>query len=187
MPATLVEAHRLDLEELLRLADADLTRLWQGLETADEARDALVDLLPALAGTYGLAAAALAADWYDELREAAEVKGRFRAVPSEPEVARTGPLARWAVGPLFAAVPDFAAAKTLASGGFQRLVADADRNTVLLSASKDPQSGRWSRQTTGKSCGFCVMLSGRGAVYKATTADFRSHDHCDCLAVPHFG
>jgi hypothetical protein len=187
VPATLLEAHRLDLEELLRLADADLSQLWQGLTGVGEIRDALLALLPQLAETYGLAAASLGADWYDELRDAAEVKGRFRAIPVEPEVDRTGALARWAVSPLFQAEPDLAASKTLLSGGFQRLVADADRNTVLLSSRNDPQGGKWSRETTGASCGFCVMLSGRGAVYLSKqTADFQSHDHCDCIALPHF-
>lgn len=185
---SLVDVHRRDLEELLRLALNDLGLAWRNITTADAARDALLDLLPALAVTYGSAAATLGADWYDEMRDFAEVPGRFRAIPVEPEVDRTDALARWAVGPLFTAQPDFEAAKSLAAGGFQRLVADADRNTVLLSSRHDPRGQRWQRVTTGKSCEFCVMLAGRGAVYRAEdTADFRSHDHCDCLAVPYFG
>lgn len=188
MSATLVRAHRRDVEELLRLALNDLGLVWRQVTTADAARAALLDLLPDLAAVYGSAAATLGADWYDEMRDAAAVPGRFRAIPAEPEIDRTDALARWAVGPLFSATPDFDAAKALAAGGFQRLVADADRHTVLLSSKHDPRGGRWSRQTTGKSCDFCLTLAGRGAVYRtAETADFRSHDHCDCLATPEFG
>lgn len=187
MSTTLVRAHRRDVEELLRLALADLNLVWREVTSADAARDALLDLLPALAATYGSAAATLGADWYDEMREAAEVPGRFRAIPAEPEIERTDALARWGVGPLFSATPDFDAAKVLVAGGFQRLVADADRHTVLGSANADPRSKRWQRNTTGVSCEFCVMLAGRGAVYRtADTADFKSHDHCDCLCVPVF-
>lgn len=188
MSSTLVSAHRRDVEALLAIALGDLDTVWRGITTADAARVALLDLLPQLAAVYGTAAATLGADWYDEMRESAGVRGRFRAIPAEPELDRTDALARWGVGPLFAAEPDFAAAKALVAGGFQRLVADADRHTVLLSASQDPRSGRWQRETTGKSCEFCMMLAGRGAVYRtAETAEFKSHDHCDCLATPQFG
>jgi hypothetical protein len=31
------------------------------------------------------------------------------------------------------------------------------------------------------------MLIARGAVYTEVTADFASHDHCNCSAVPAFG
>jgi hypothetical protein len=31
------------------------------------------------------------------------------------------------------------------------------------------------------------MLIGRGAVYSEAGADFASHDHCNCSAVPAFG
>lgn len=186
MTATLVRAHRRDLEALLSLALADLDKVWRGIGTADEARDALLDLLPSLAVVYGTAAATLGADWYDELREAAEVKGRFRAIPAEPELDRTDALARWGVGPLFTSEPDFAAAKTLVAGGFQRLVADADRHTVARSSIADPGSGRWGRATTGKSCSFCVMLATRDNYRSESSADFEAHDHCDCLATPVF-
>lgn len=189
MSTRLVEAHRRDIEELLRLALGDLDSVWRQIDSADAARAALMDLLPELTAIYGSAAAALAADWYDEMRESAEVSGRFRAVAAElPDVGRTDALARWGIAPLFGAAPDFDAAKSLVAGGFQRIVADADRYTVLGSTAADPGSGRWSRNTTGVSCDFCVMLAGRGAVYRSVdTADFKSHDHCDCLCVPNFG
>lgn len=188
MSALLVEAHRRDLEELLRIALKDLGQVWREVKTADAAKAALLELLPRLAVLYGSAAATLGADWYDEMRDAAGVPGRFRAIPVEPEVDRMDALARWGISPLYALDPDFDAAETLVAGGFQRLVADADRNTVLLSSRQDPRGGKWRRETTGLSCGFCVMLANRGAVYRsADTADFKSHDHCDCLAAPEFG
>lgn len=188
MSETLVRAHRRDLEELLRLALGDLDLVWRQITTADAAREALMDLLPELSAMYGAAAATLAADWYDEMREAAEVDGRFRAIPVDlPDREQTDILARWAVGPLFAEEPDFDSAKSLAAGGFYRLVADADRETILRSLRSDPRGTGWSRRTTGKSCSFCQMIAGRGAVYSAETANFSSHNSCDCLAVPVIG
>lgn len=187
MSTLLVEAHRRDIEELLRLALNDLDLVWREVSSADAARDALMSLLPGLTEMYGSAAATLAADWYDEMRDAAEVPGSFRAIPAElPDLGRTDALARWSVSPLYSATPSFALAKTKAAGGFQRIVADADRQTVVQSSQQDRRAKGWQRQTTGKSCEFCVMLAGRGAVYKATTVGFESHDHCDCLGVPVF-
>jgi hypothetical protein len=187
-PSTLSRTHRRDVEELARIALADLAVVWTQVDTGESARDALMDTLPRLAVVYGSAAATLGADYYDEVREAVGARGRFRAIPAElPDRGRTDALARWGVDPIFQPKPDFESAKALVDGGFQRLVVDMDRQTVLGSAAQDPASGRWQRETTGKSCAFCLMLAGRGAVYRADTADFQSHDNCDCLAVPVIG
>lgn len=41
----------------------------------------------------------------------------------------------------------------------------------------------WARQLTGaESCPFCAMLVSRGAVYSRETANFQTHNHCDCTA-----
>lgn len=180
--------HQRDLSELTGIAEGDLRLVMEEVETADEARDALMDVLPNLFAIYGSAAATLGADWYDDMREAAGVKGRFRAIPLEPpDEVRAEVLARWAVGSLYQAEPDWEAALERVTGGAQRVIADADRHTVIRSLRSDPQGGGWRRQMVGDTCSFCVMLAGRGAVYSAHTADFSSHDHDDCVAVPEFG
>ena len=189
MSATLVRAHRRDLDELLRLALGDLSLVFGRVDANSPyaVREALQDLLPGLVAVYGSAAATLGADWYDEMREAAAVKGGFRAIPAElPDRGRTDSLARFAIGPLFGAEPDLTSAKALAEGGFQRIVADADRNTVLGSSAQDPWGGRWTRETTGKSCSFCLMLATRDNYLSESSGGFLSHDNCDCIAVPAF-
>src|SRR5690606_3304621 len=72
---------------------------------------------------------------------------------------------------------------TLVAGGVSRIIADADRGSITRSSIEDPASDGWQRQGAG-SCAFCAMLIGRGAVYSEATADFASHDHCRCSAVP---
>lgn len=182
-----VEAYRADLRQLTQLAEAGLAELWRQVSTAETARDLLMDVLPDLVAVYGSAAATLGADWYDDAREDANVPGRFRAIPAElPDRGRTDSLARWGVGPLFQPEPDYGSALTLVTGGFQRVVADASRQTVAFSAVADPGADGWQRTGSGSSCAFCGMLIGRGAVYSEATADFASHDHCDCAAVPAF-
>lgn len=180
---------RQGLADLTQLAEADLRRLWVKLINlpAERVRDALMDILPLLAATYGEAAGALGADWYDEIREEADARGSFRAEPAPvPGSARFEALARWGVDPLFRANPDPAAALTLIAGGMQRTIADVHRLTVVESSLRDPAAEGWQRIGQGDNCGFCNMLIGRGAVYKEATVTFKSHDHCNCIAGPAF-
>jgi len=184
----LSKAHRADLQALTGLASRDLSLIWREFNTAEAARDGLMDVLPRLMAIYGSAAATLGADYYDTLRETAAVKGTFTAIPAElPDLGRTEALARWGVSPLFKAEPDFASSLTLVTGGMQRIIANADRQTVTLSATQDRESRGWQRVGSGHTCEFCAMLLGRGAVYSEATADFESHDHCHCTAEPVFG
>lgn len=170
----------------MRLSEVDLQLLFRSFRTADAARDGLMDLLPQFVAVYGAAAATLAADWYDDMRDQAEARGRFTAIPADlPNQGRTDALARWGVEPLYGAEPDFATTLVKVGGGLQRIIANADRETVMGSAVADPRSRGWARAGDGE-CDFCQMLIGRGAVYTEATADFESHDHCGCIAVPEF-
>jgi len=185
--STLTRAHRRDLATLTGLAERDLSLIWARFDSADMARDGLIRVLPDLVNVYGSAAATLGADFYDESRDAVKVAGRFRAIPAElPDVERTDALARWGVGPLFQAESDYASALTLVSGGLQRIVANADRESITGSSVADPQARGWQRVGSGASCEFCSMLIGRGSVYSEAGADFLTHDHCNCGAEPVF-
>lgn len=173
--------------DLSGLAAGDLAAVWPELAvlSVEDARDGLIDVLPALGETYGSAAAALAADWFDEAREQAGVSGRFSPVLA-PQVAsaRWVALARWGVDPLLGAEPNSAAALTRIVGGLQRTIADQHRTTITDSAIADPKAAGWRRVGVGDSCGFCRMLIGRGGVYSEKGVEFKSHDHCNCAAAP---
>lgn len=177
---------RRGISALSALAIRDLEVVWRSVHTAEQAKAALQDVLPALVDTYGAAAATLAADWYDEQRHKAEVKGRFTAIPADLKDTGTDELAGYAVGPLFKATPDWQSAKVLTAGGLQRRIANASRATITRSALADPKARGWQRDGFG-ACAFCAMLIGRGAVYSEASADFAAHDHCNCVAVPAFG
>lgn len=179
--------HRRDLAALVGIAENDLRLLFREFDTAEAARDGLRDVLPRMVAIYGSAAATLGADWYDDLRDAAEVRGRFRAIPAElPDTGRTDALAGWAVAPMFQPEPEPGTALTKVAGGLQRIIANAHRDTIRISSIADRAARGWARGGTGN-CDFCAMLIGRGAVYTEATADFESHDHCGCIAVPSFG
>ena len=184
--ATLTRTHRRDLRVLTDQSARDLREFWRGFGSAESARDMLLDGLPRFVSIYGAAAATLGADYYDELRDASSVRGRFRAAPVEPvgsdalEV-----LARVAVGPLFQEVPDEASALTLASGGLQRHIANADRETVRLASVEDKRAQGWVRVGDG-GCDWCRQYLD-GEVHYAEGYDFAAHDHCNCSAEPVFG
>lgn len=169
---------------LTRLADRDLRKVWHQVDDAVKAREALGDLLPVILTTYGEAAAALAAEWYDDERDQAGIRGRFAAEPATLPEQGAQALAGYAVGPLFSAEPDWPRALTLASGGVQLRVANASRETVIGSAFRDPAAEGWQRVGNG-ACAFCRLLIGRGFVYRSeSSASFGAHDHCNCSVSP---
>ena len=189
MLTTQARQHRTDLALLVALAAGDLSEEMRDAPVGDARgwRDALAAALVGLVVLYGEAAGALGADWYDDLRERAEVPGRFQAIVADlPDVGRTDSLAGWAAEAMFGADPDPAAALGRAEGGLQRIILDVDRQTVAGSAVADRAAGGWQRVGVGE-CAFCRMLIARGAVYSEATATFASHDHCRCVAQPAWG
>ena len=165
------------LYDLAKREIADALRLVD-IGDAAAVADVIYTYVPVIAERYGLAAGALAADWYDELRDAAEVAGYFRAIPAElPGMGRYEALAGWA------ATKDDVEA--LVMGGVQRIIANAHRETVMRSTFADPRAEGWARFARGaETCGFCFLLVSRGAVYTEKTATFGAHDSCDCGAGP---
>jgi hypothetical protein len=185
VPDQLSLQHRQNLRSLTNLAERDLEQLWREVDDAVRARDALMDVLPPLTGLYGTAAASLAADYYDDLRDAQRAAGAFSAIVADlvdPEALTV--LARVAVGPLFGASPDMAAALVLAKGGLQRHVANTARETVRTSTVEDRAARGWVRVGSG-SCDWCRQYL-TGEVVSDPGYGFDAHDHCGCTAEPVF-
>lgn len=173
-----------DTDELVRLADRDLSRLFRLVANGAAADEALHDLLPAIVREYGALGAALAAEWYDDQRAKVDARGRFTALPIEPDDRGSHALIGWALG----TATDDQTLHSLILGGVQRRVADHVRYTVAGSSVADPAARGWQRVGNGGcKSGFCDMLISRGAVYTEATADFASHDNCQCSAVPAWG
>lgn len=152
-----------------------------------EVRDALMDVIPALVEDYSAASQVTAADWYVEHREDQGVPGNF--VPDLPDLGGQGAdeLAGWGTSLITPEDADWDAALTRISGGLQRRIADASRETITNATFVDPQATGWQRIARPDGCGFCQMLAARAELYKSRdTADFGSHDNCNCLAMPAF-
>ena len=77
---------RQGLVDLTSLAHRDLAAFWALVQDwpADQIRDALMDVLPALGDEYGDAAAELAASYFETAREQSGAQGSFAPVLAEP-------------------------------------------------------------------------------------------------------
>lgn len=146
-------------------------------------RSLLLETVPAVISYYSDGSAALAADFYEDERLAADLPG-FTA--ETVVLDRTVHIRRgiaWAAEPL-AEADELAAGQRLAEV-IQLEVARPYRDTILTNRRQDPDSVGWRRVTQG-GCGFCRMLADRGAVYKASTVRFAAHENCHCTAQPVF-
>lgn len=190
-PLREAEAHQKTVADLTTLAIRDLVTLWGSLDTADATATAVAlrAALPELVQSYGSVAASLAADFYDDLREQANVRSEYTTVLADPPPAeKIAVLARWAAGPLFSGTPDPELVLSRLSGGVQRSVAGVDRGTIELNTTRDPSAPRYARHASANACAFCALIASRGPVYHTeTAAGGRYHDHCHCIAVPDWG
>lgn len=208
--AAQVQEYARSQQDVVTLAHRELLAFWATLDLAEPtaAKAALADFVVDLVQSYGPLSSTLAADFYDELRDAADPRSVFSAEPGEaglPEQIRGS--SNWAVQPLFPYVEDvfdddanvvgtreIAANPSLALSRFQsstqRLVQDWGRQTLIDAAERDPSRPGWARMPIGETCRWCRMLASRGAVYgSAEKALHREdgglfHDDDDCQPVP---
>lgn len=224
--ATLAEVrtHQQAVGDLTTLAQAELVATWQTADPTnpDEIAEASHDVLPTIIAAYALAGTTLAADFYEDLREAADAAGSFVAqVVDGPDRGRVDALLGWGLAPLFRRdvaeslmlaeeygvkvepadlAPDFDGALSRLSGGLQRIIANADRDTIEGNAALDPVRPKVARYASANACAFCRMLATRGAVYASEESALRItgrrgrtrgsrplgskyHDFCRCVPV----
>lgn len=174
--------HAANTAVLAQRTDEVLASVLAGVGEAP-AFGAIVDATTPVVSALGDVAAVLSADFYDEARAEANVRGVFVAEPApSPSVERVRAVTGWAL----ATGANPASRLTLVRGGMVRAVLGAGRDTVRDAISADPAAQGWRRVASPSACQFCRMLAGRGEVYRKNTGRFASHDHCGCFASPAF-
>ena len=171
--------------ELWEFASRDVEGLFRSVDLRNpkRARDRLLVEVPQLTTAYGEQAALLAADWYDELRYLERVPGRYRARMADPmPEAFVRKRIRYGASHLFTGSPDGMLPFLL--DATQKYVLQPGRLTIQRSSIRDPYASGWMRVTSPGACDFCLMLAGRGGVYKRSTATFAAHGNCNCSAAP---
>lgn len=207
------EQVRSGLQIVATAASTELRAAAEAEETPAGVRAVLFTAAPLVVAEYGAAAAALGAEWYEELRDLAAVIGRIgtsftpRLVVPEREdqiaaaVAKISTDLRDLEGGTSAKIIDFESAKRRilddTADTVEQEVATAMRETVTTNVIEDPDAGGWRRFARPEACKFCLMLAAKGAVYTERSARFAAHGavmaggrkggNCMCIAGPAFG
>lgn len=165
---------------LTLLTGAAVTEAQQIL--AADGPAALFDAVVPLIGYYSDGSSALAADFYDDERDAAGARGRYAA---EPVVnLREKKLYIGTAWATETGIDAIESASRLAQV-VQLETARPYRDTITTNRERDPEAVGWRRVSAG-GCKFCAMLAGRGAIYRSESVRFASHTHCHCTAQPVF-
>ncbi len=182
-----VERLRAANARITAMARADLERFIRPLlrQSGVDIAAELMGFVPQLVREYGDLAAAVAAEWYTELRS------RHPGLPDyNPVLAEAKPAGavQGSVGYAATAEGDDMMARLIAA--VIRHISYSARETIRRNAERDPARPRYARVPTGaRTCAFCEMLASRGFVYhtKATAGEGRDfHDDCDCQVVVEF-
>lgn len=146
------------LSELARLAAGDLNKLWRqaaALQKVDFAAF-VTTAYPEMADPYTVAAAQLAANWFEESNPESSYVAELASPISQERLTAT---AQWALG------GDGDKALNRLTGSIQRAVFDGARETTMLNVDLEPGT-RWAREARPNACAFCRLMSTRGAVYR---------------------
>lgn len=166
---------------------------WDGVDiaTLEANRDYAIAKIFQNIETYGNAAAAEAADFFEAVassagRKALAVGADIAEVADFVEINAS---ARWAAGSLFTetGIPDVAAFSERCSGAITRMVMKAANETIVNSAKANKMPVKWARIVTdAKACDDCIRLASYGFTWDEGDF-FEIHDHCHCAFVPGFG
>lgn len=150
-----------------------------------------LEALPPLVAELADVSALIGSSAYDLSREQSDASGRFTAVLADPppgEMVQAS--TKWALfTPVAGAEPDRQTVTDRLTVMALRLVRDGARNTVVGSVRRDPARPMYRRVAKGGACGFCLMLSSRGAVYPSKDnagSGKHWHDRCSCTVEPQF-
>lgn len=155
------------------LAARELAQLWPRVDWEHSvAATAVKTIYAAIVTRYGQAAAAVAAQFYDDVRRTQNTKGAFRAAPANhiPQIITDKAVQSAFLGrrdehvhqattsdlPLEQRVPQ------RLDGSLQRHVLQAGRDTIAANVEADPEKPRYVRVPQGDTtCAFCVLLASR--------------------------
>lgn len=180
-------AVRTQLAVVTATAAAEVTNAAHEAPPGGQVNAALA-VLPLVIPSYYDAAGALAASWYDELRDASRPTTNYAPlVIGQPE---TDWIDREIAKIARSFEADLEAETQRMLDEVARLaekeVARGYRATVIGNAHADEDAIGWSRVTRAGACKLCQMLAARGAVYSKDTAHFAAHTNCHCAARAEF-
>lgn len=189
--ATSPDAIRAELTVVMTAAASELAA-EVSREPLDQQVSAALAVLPLLVPAYYDAAGSLAVDYYDELRdESSPTTSYTPSIVGDPATDWIDREVERFRRDLDAEALNLEAETNRLLDEVARLaekeVARGYRDTVIGNTRMDEDALGWSRITRPAACKFCVMLAGKGAVYRSeSTAIFAAHTDCHCAARPAF-
>lgn len=155
-------------------------------ETAADLREAMINVMDMVCGAVTDDAAALTADFYDEVRTLVTGKPLGAVPDSQRVMDATEERVRSAIQFVVEGKPieKFRDALTARVDYEIKL---ASNLCMASNAERDPLKPRWARVPTGlETCSFCLMLASFGAHYNEKDSISHVHANCDCRMVSVF-
>lgn len=176
---------------VINLASGDAqARLARALESVviDDiatARDEIIAIMDTILGPYTDNVAAVAAAFYDGLREMSGAKAEYTAeAVSNRNPDATAGAVRAFMETQVEGKP-FSELENLLLQRADYEVKRAANECVAHNARKDPARPKWARVPSGvDTCQFCIMLASRGFAYQSEETASHAHANCDCRIVP---
>jgi hypothetical protein len=172
IPYGMVASYGATLDQLSTAAIGELSGLLAATaDLPDDTRQlVLFEAFPELFGPYAMATSEVSATFYEEVRQAAEFRGRFDAeVLGDVDAGRLNALVGWATSP--AMMEQSASLLSLLSGGLVSILSEHAADTVIGNAALDDRNKvRYQRVPRSGCCAFCGMLASRGGAYKSREA-----------------
>jgi hypothetical protein len=153
MPVSAAE-RRFVLDNLTRLAEADIQRMWRAAELQTDLEFAayVTQAFPDIVDPYQQMAAQLGATFFEE---------DFPAITTAAVLAPPLPTEQLASSASWALAADGVAAISRMAGTTQRAIYDGERDTTAANATKNRM--RWVRVARPDACAFCRLLASRTA------------------------
>ncbi len=149
--------------------------------TPEECAARLLSRYPEITRDYGMMAADIAREYYQQERELAMVEaeyGGYEAVSATPGAYE------WAVEDVRKAAAT--GVDMLPGTALRRIYQRADR-TIALNAQRDPAHPRWAIVPHANACGWCLMVASNGWSYSSEqAANAQRHDGCRCTVAIDF-
>lgn len=194
LPRAAIDAYTERLNTLSRAARETVAAMLSRIEYEGIVglREQVIEVMEAVCGASADTAAAMAAEFYDEVREAQT----GAALGAEAAAMRFPEATAVAVRAIVQIVVDGRPWERFVSELQDRADYEVKRaagECVRANAARDPLKPKWARVPSGReTCRFCLMLASRGFVYASErTASEKEdgghyHPNCDCRIVPGF-
>lgn len=182
IPSDLFQVYESALHGNIDLMQRSFAQLMSEVETIEPmaARQYIRQAYQALVAEYGGYASVAALEFYEQVRESAQLKTRYDATTFIPNNAA---LLEYDVDAAVSMCPEIQKLiNRLFSTGTERVMQYADE-TITRNAAYDPANPKWALVPHATACGWCRMIASNG-FYISTKEKVENTRHPNCKCTP---